>query len=224
MESLEKATSMAYNNIMSGLHAMDINAPVTMKEVEDKIIQTRLDIIYEYHMKGLLPKGSLITSLDNITVGCSSMSCDVNDTTTKHIELPPIAVDLGTIAIDYLGSTDKLFKFTVYTTFNGSYRDKYRKTKNKRPYAIIDTTINSNGMHDVYIFNAPFLQQVSARIIIADPRKAEEYTCCGENDKTYESMEVLTDKIVEKAVNSYLTFYRKLTMQKTPNDQSVKNQ
>ena len=213
---------MAYNNIVSGLQALNANSPITMQEVEDKLIMTRLDIIYEYHMKGLLPKNSMVSTLNNITVDCKSMSCSPDDTTVKHIEIPAIAIDLGIGAIDYLGSTDKMFDFTKYTNPKLLSINKYRKVKNKKPYVFIDTTLNANGMHDVFIFNAPFLQEVSVRAIFADPRQVEEFDCC--SDKELESMETLSDKIVEKVVNSYLTFYRKLTMAKTPNDQTVKNQ
>jgi hypothetical protein len=47
---------------------------------------------------------------------------------------------------------------------------QYRKRGKDKPYIFIDTTPNENGMCDGFVFNAPFLKQLSITGVFKDPR------------------------------------------------------
>lgn len=52
----EKLASAIYNDIMSGLRGYSSNPSMSLEQLEDDIIDERLQIIKEYFIKGLVPK------------------------------------------------------------------------------------------------------------------------------------------------------------------------
>ena len=99
---------------------------------------------------------------------CGKISDD--DTLVAHFEIPQLVSDYGKQAIEYVGSTDRQNKFTVITSLSELQNKKYRKRGQKKPYVWIDFAPNSNGMLDCFLFNAPFLEQVSIVGVFKDPR------------------------------------------------------
>lgn len=68
-----KLASAIYNDIVSGLRGMHGTATMSIEQLEDDIIDERLQIIKEYSLKGILPKNDLLLSLNCIDVDCKSL-------------------------------------------------------------------------------------------------------------------------------------------------------
>ena len=68
-----KLASAIYNDVMSGLRGITSNLTMSLEQLEDDIIDERLQIIKEYSLKGLLPKKDLLLSINCINVDCNSL-------------------------------------------------------------------------------------------------------------------------------------------------------
>lgn len=85
-----------------------------MEQLEDDIIDMRLQILKEYSLKGILPAKDLYISVNCIPVDCKDLErcrCRNVDecfsTPTAHFEIPQIVNDYGALSIDYIGSSDR---------------------------------------------------------------------------------------------------------------------
>ena len=88
-----KLASAIYNDIVSGLRGYSSNPTISLEQLEDDIIDERLQIIKEYSMKGLIPKRDLLLSINCINVDCKDLenctcSNSINGTPTFHFEIP----------------------------------------------------------------------------------------------------------------------------------------
>lgn len=224
MTTLEKLKSSIYNNVMSGLRGADINAPFTLEQIEDSIIQERLTIIKEYPLKNLIPLKDLMYSIRCVEVDCESLDrcpCDPDALTTlKHIEVPQILNDFGAQAIDFVGSTDGQIEYKVYTD-NGYRQHKHKRRGAEKPYVWFDTTPNKNGMYDGFIFNAnPFLKSLLVRMIPKDFRQLSMFSCCSDED-VY-NINFIDGEIEKRLTEKYIRYYRQTALAITPNDQNIK--
>lgn len=95
---------------------------------------------------------------------------------------------------------------------------KYRRRGTNKPYVLVDYTPNSNGMNDVYIFNAPLIKQVSVVGVFKDPRQLEEYGCC--DDINDDNMSFINNEIKKRVTESKIRYYRQLAAPLKPNDQT----
>ncbi|MCI7206584.1 MAG: hypothetical protein MSA15_11425 [Clostridium sp.] len=59
---------------------------------------------------------------------------------------------------------------------------KYRRRGLTKPYVWIDLAPNTEGMLDCFLFNAPFVRQVSIVAVFKDPRQLNKYKCCNLDD------------------------------------------
>lgn len=216
---ITKLASAIRNDIVGGLSGYHSNLSISIEQLEDEIVNTRLAILKEYSLKGILPVKDLYISINCIDVDCKDLErCQCNDcfssTPTAHFEIPQIVNDYGNLAIDYIGSIDRQLPFVCYTSLSNYRNHKYRKRGKDKPYVWIDTTPNENGMCDCFIFNAPLLKQVSVSAIFKDIRQLEGFNCCeiGDN-KTFIDSEI-QKRLVAQKINLY-----KIALQK-PNDQS----
>ena len=216
---ITKLASAIRNDIVGGLSGYHSNLSISIEQLEDEIVNTRLAILKEYSLKGILPVKDLYISINCIDVDCKDLErCQCNDcfssTPTAHFEIPQIVNDYGNLAIDYIGSVDRQLPFVCYTSLSNYRNHKYRKRGKDKPYVWIDTTPNENGMCDCFIFNAPLLKQVSVSAIFKDIRQLEGFNCCelGDN-KTFIDSEI-QKRLVAQKINLY-----KIALQK-PNDQS----
>ena len=216
---ITKLASAIRNDIVGGLSGYHSNLSISIEQLEDEIVNTRLAILKEYSLKGILPVKDLYISINCIDVDCKDLErCQCNDcfssTPTAHFEIPQIVNDYGNLAIDYIGSVDRQLPFVCYTSLSNYRNHKYRKRGKNKPYVWIDTTPNENGMCDCFIFNAPLLKQVSVSAIFKDIRQLEGFNCCeiGDN-KTFVDAEI-QKRLVAQKINLY-----KIALQK-PNDQS----
>ena len=61
-----KLASAIYNDIVSGLRGYTTTSTISLEQLEDDIVDERLQIIKEYSMKGLIPKRVLLLSINCI--------------------------------------------------------------------------------------------------------------------------------------------------------------
>lgn len=62
----KKLASAILNDVMSGLKGLHSNQSMSLEQLEDDIVDERLQIIKEYQLKGILPINDLILTIDCI--------------------------------------------------------------------------------------------------------------------------------------------------------------
>lgn len=233
--SIKKLADAVYNDVVSGLRGYHQNVSISIEQLMEEIVQLRLLIIKEYTQKGILPVDDLIASLNCIPVDCDSLDkcpCGSGRGCAKpmaHFQIPQILMDFGLRkAIKYIGSSDKMHPFLVYTSplHMVNQIQKYRKRGKNKPYVYVDITPNKYGMVDCYIFGAPLIKQVSVIAIFKDPRQLEDYQCgCdGEGEDTETQIDnnfnFIDSLIKDRLTQQKLRYYRQYAAPIKPNDQT----
>lgn len=224
---IEKLASQIRNDVVSGLRGYHSNLSLNLKQLEDEIVACRLSILKEYLLKGVIPTKDLLMAINCIDVDCQSLErCNCgqfgsDDTLVAHFEIPQLISDYGKQSIEYIGSTDRQNKFTIITSLSELKNKKYRKRGNNKPYVWIDYAPNSNGMLDCFLFNAPFLEQVSIVGIFKDPRQLNRYKCCNTDDLNGpDTNNSFIDQLIkDKLTKEKLYYYRQLQPKSLPNTQ-----
>lgn len=218
---VEKLASAIYNDIVSGLSGITSTPTLSMQQLEDDIIDERLQIIKEYSLKNLIPRNDLLMSINCIETDCKSLDkcpCEKNITKPElHFEIPQIVNDLASDSIEFIGSIDKGIQFKVYTNTSFQYH-RYKRRGANSPYVYIDVTPNENNMYDAWVFNAPMLKYVSVMAIFKDPRQLVNYACCKGDD--IENYTFISTEIKKRLTEKKLRYYRQFYMQPTPNTQA----
>lgn len=222
---IEKIASQIYNDIVSGLRGYHSNPSINLEQLQDEVVICRLQVIKEFLLKGVFPIKDLLLAINCIDVDCKSLErCNCGqfkDNLNAHFQIPQIITDFGKQAINYIGSIDRQNKFVVVTSLTEFRNKKYRKRGNDKPFVWIDLTPNSEGMLDCYIFNAPFLKQVSVIAAFKDPRQLSMYECCNQDELLGADTNIsFIDQLVkDKLTKEKLNYYRQLAAQRLPNDQ-----
>lgn len=214
---IEKLASAIYNDIVSGLQGYHSNPSISLEQLEDEIVETRLSILKEYALKGVPFNKDLYVSINCIPVDCEVdiERCHCTEqpicggTKAAHFEIPQILDG----AIDYIGSPDREVPFIYYTSLHNYRNHKYRKRGKNKPYVWIDMTPNKNNMYDCFVFNAPLLKQVTVSAIFKDPRQIDK--CCVGDD----SLSFLDSDIKERLIKQKIQYYRQLAAPIRPNTQ-----
>lgn len=209
---------------MSGLRGADVNVSFSMEQIEDAIVQERMQVIKEYSMKNMIPAKDLLVSISCVEVDCKDIDrcCCVgySPEKIKHIEIPQVYNDFGGEALPYIGSTDRMYPYTIYTT------DAFRHHKNRRrgadkPFVWLDTTPNRNNMNDAFIFNAtPLLSNVLVVMVPKDIRQLLQFSCCPLMEVS--NITFIDTEIEKRVTEKYIRWYRQTALPITPNDQTVK--
>lgn len=219
---IKKLADAIYNDVVSGLQGYHHNPSISMDQLEDDVVDERLQILNEHFIKGNLPIKDLVTAVNCIPVDCKDLErcrCreSIGTTPTAHFEMPQVFNSY----IDYVGSIDRQVPFLFYTSsYQWNFYHKFRKRGKNKPFVFIDTSPNENGMYDAYIFNAPMIKQISVVAIFKDPRQLENYACCSDLDD--DNFSFLNNEIKRRLTEKKLRYYRQLAMQPLPNDQSYK--
>jgi hypothetical protein len=222
--TIEQLSSAIENNIMSGLRGADVNVSFSLDQIQDAIIQERMQIIKEYSMKNLIPLKDLMVSIPCVPVDCLDIArcCNYGYTSDKikHIEIPQVYNDFGSDAIQYIGSADRMIEYSVYT--DDSFRfHKYRRRGADKPFVWVDTTPNKNNMNDAFIFNAePALATALVVMIPKDIRQLDYYGCCNTTDIS--NITFIDTEVEKRVTEKYIRWYRQMALPITPNDQTVK--
>jgi hypothetical protein len=148
-----KLAAAIYNDIMTGLVGITSNPSMSLQQLEDDVVDERLQIIKEYYMKNLIPKRDLLMSINCIDVDCKSLDkCPCNGNTYSppiaHFEIPQIINDPMGNAIDFLGSIDRQIMFKVYTSSSAANYHKHLRIGSLNPYVYVEPTPNENNMYD----------------------------------------------------------------------------
>lgn len=79
MGQINRLASAVYNDIVGGLRGYHTNQSISIEQLEDDIVQTRLLVIKEYTLKGILPVKDLLESINCIPVDCQDLDrCKCN--------------------------------------------------------------------------------------------------------------------------------------------------
>ena len=70
---VEKLASAIYNDVVSGLAGITSTPTISMEQLQDDVIDERLQIIKEYSLKNLIPKKDLLYSINCIETDCKSL-------------------------------------------------------------------------------------------------------------------------------------------------------
>lgn len=225
---VEKLASAVYNNVVSGLSGYNSNPTISMEQLEDAVVDERLQIIKEYFIRGLLSIKDLYISLNCIPVDCDTSldrcpDCVPQDecysSKVAHFEIPQLINDLGDAAISYIGSSDMMNPFVFYTSATALKYRSYRKRKQNKPYVWVDTTPNEKGMYDCFLFNAPFVSQVSVVGAFKDLRQLCNLPCMKDKE---DQKSFLDADIVDRLTKKTLAYYRQYYMPPHPNDQTYR--
>lgn len=219
---IKKLADAIYNDVVSGLQGYHHNPSISMEQLEDDVVDERLQILNEHFLKGNLPIKDLVTAINCIPVDCKDLErcrCreSIGTTPTAHFEMPQVFNN----NIEYIGSIDRQLPFLFYTSaYQWNFYHKFRKRGKNKPFVYVDTSPNENGMYDAYIFNAPMIKQISVVAIFKDPRQLENYACCSDLDD--DNFSFLNNEIKRRLTEKKLRYYRQLAMPPLPNDQSYK--
>ena len=224
---IEKLASQIRNDVVSGLRGYHQNLSMNIDQLQDEIVACRLSIINELHSKGIAPIDDLLMAINCIDVDCESLercSCGKKsdgDTITAHFQIPQLVTTYGTQAIKYLGATDRQNKFTIVTSLSELQTIKYRRRRLTKPYVWIDFAPNADGMLDCFLFNAPFVRQVSIVAVFKDPRQLNKYKCCNLDDLNGPDVNksFIDQLIKDKLTKEKLYYYRQAAAPKLSNDQ-----
>lgn len=224
---IEKLASQIRNDVVSGLRGYHHNLSMNMEQLQDEIVACRLEILYQYFLKGIFPIKDLLIAINCINVDCESLErcrCrEVNpdDTLVAHFEIPQLVSYYGKQSLEYVGSTDRRNKFQIISSLSELENRKYRKRGKDKPYVWIDFSPNKNGMLDCFIFNAPYLEQISVVGVFKDPRQLNQYNCCNTDDLVGPdvNMSFIDQLVKDKLTKEKLYYYRQLAAPRLPNDQ-----
>ena len=224
---IEKLASQIRNDVVSGLRGYHQNQSLNMDQLEDEVVACRLDILHQHFLKGVSPIKDLLIAINCVDVDCKSLercSCgkyNEDDTLVAHFEIPQLVSYYGKQAIDYIGSVDRQNKFQVITSLTELENRKYKRRNVNKPYVWIDYSPNENGMLDCFIFNAPFLEQVSVVGVFKDPRQLRKYRCCNTDELNGPDVNSsFVDQLIkDKLTKEKLYYYRQVATQRLPNDQ-----
>lgn len=218
--TIDQIASAIYNDVFSGLRGANSNILLSMEQLEDEVLEERQTVIKEMYYKGLLNVKDLQMAINCIEIDCKDPAKCCNKSLghpTQHFEIPQLVNDLGDKAITYIGSADREFEFTVYTSTSYKYH-QYRKRKTNTPYVYVETTPNENGMYDCWLFNAPFVKTIAVIGIFKDPRQLEKYSCCNQIEAF--DLGGISNEVKKRLTEKKLRYYRQFQAPILPNDQT----
>jgi hypothetical protein len=68
-----RLASAIVNDVYSGLAGLHHNISMSVEQLEDEIVATRLQVIKEYQLKGILPLKDLLMAINCIPVDCKDL-------------------------------------------------------------------------------------------------------------------------------------------------------
>lgn len=220
--NVKQIASAVLSHIYDGLKGAVANIAVSQEQLEDEVVAERNTIIKEYLIKGVANLQEVYSAINCVEVQCASMSkcCELGDLGQKalHFEIPPVLLLSGVSTIKFIGSIDQKEKYQVYTNNDYKYH-QYKKRGANKPYVYLDTTVNSNGMIDGYIFNAPLVKMISVVAVFLDPRKLVEFNCCAD-EEIVTDCGIISNDIVHRLTQKYAMWYRQNILPSIPNTQS----
>ena len=206
---LSKLASAVFNDVEAGLSGMNANPNMSLEQLEDEIIETRETVVKEWYLKGVLKSHDLMLAINCIPVDCAdpAQCCYMDSGKSElHFEIPPLMNDMGNDAIEWIGSIDKEQRYDVYYTRDAVKYRFFKKRGAEKPFVYIQKTPNKNGMYDGWVFNVPFVKQISIIAVFRDPRQLEVFNCCQPSD--YLELGSVSNEIKRRLTEQKLRYYR----------------
>lgn len=223
---IAKLASAIYNDIVSGLVGITSNPTISIDQLEDDVVDERLQIIKEYSLKNLIPKKDLLFRINCVQVDCDIIGkcpeCYNQNPSAipeQHFEIPQLLNDFAENAVEYIGATDRSEPYKVYTDTSYLYHKYLRRGCNK-PFVYIEPTPNANNMYDGWIFNAPFVKTISIVAIFKDPRQLLQYNCCNEDD--FDNFSFISAEIKKRLTEKKIRYYKQFYQPPISNNQTPK--
>ncbi len=219
---ITQIASAIYNDVVSGLRGFSGTPTMSLKQLEDEVIEERQVVIKEWFLKGILTRKDMMLAINCIEVDCKDAArcCNIElGEKQMHFEIPQLVNDLDIDAIEFIGSVDRAIQYVVYNDTTYQFH-KYKKRSKYVPYVYIETTPNENGMYDGWIFNAPFVKYISVIGIFKDPRQLEYYDCCYAHQ--YLDLNSISNEVKKRLTEKKLRYYRQFLTQVSSNDQIPK--
>jgi hypothetical protein len=185
-------------------------------------------IIRQQIASGVFPIKDLLVAINCVDVDCESLErCKCNsdgcDTLVAHFQIPQLMSEFGKASIDYIGSIDRQQRFPIVTSLTERNMRKFRKRSKNGPNVWLDMAPNRDGMLDCFIFNCPFIKQVSVVGIFKDPRQIEKFKCCVSSEYSLtgpdNNISYLSQMVKDKLTTDKVRYYRQLAAPTLPNDQ-----
>ena len=217
--TLDKITSGIYNDIVAGLSGMNANPTISLDQLEDEVIETRHSVVKDWYLKGLLKPEDMMSAINCIPVDCADPSKCCNFQSQKsqlHFEIPKLMDDLGEIAINYIGSTDRTTSYDVYFNRDAIKMHSHKRRGADKPYVYIEKTPNENGKYDGWIYNLPFVKRITVIGIFHDPRDLSDYNCC--NAQEYLDLGAISNEVKMRLTKQKLQYYRQNLQSPQPNN------
>lgn len=219
---LEKLASAIRNDVVGGLRGYHTNMSMSIEQLMDEIVETRLQIILKYVSEGIILPKDLYTSLNCLEIKCENIEkcrCnkEIEGTPTAWFEIPQVVNIFGNMLISYVGTIDRESSFPWYTSLTTLKQSKYKKRGHSKPKVYIDPSPNERGMLDCFVFDAPMLQNISITAIFKDPRQVEDSGCGSCTENLISS--VLDSDIKQRLTQQKIQYYRQLAPPIIPNNQ-----
>ena len=219
---LNKLCSAILNDINAGLNNINASPAISYEQLEDEVIETRHTVVKDWYLKGLLKPEDMMSAINCIPVNCADPSkCPdcLNLPSSKpqlHFEIPRLMDDLGDVAINYIGSTDRSTSYDVYFNRDAIKMHSHKRRGANKPCVYIEKTPNANGKYDGWIYNLPFVKRITVIGVFHDPRDLEEYSCC--NEQEYLDLGAISNEVKSRLTAQKIQYYRQLLQATQPNN------
>lgn len=220
MEGLySKLASAIYNDLHAGLKGMSNEWTIPIEQIEDTIVDVRAKLLETKLNEDIRLMKVFSTSLGCIKVDCSPiencpecMSSEIPPSQIlPHFKIPQPLFSNVMAYINYIGTTDMQESYAVFTDFERIKALKYKRVPLKKPYVFLNTAPDSDGNIHGYIFNAPYVREITVVGVFRDLRSFFEDSCCDFKDNS----DSLNAEIHEYILKLYANFYSKMTQDPT---------
>lgn len=211
-----KLASAIYNDLHAGMKNLSNEWSITIEQIEDTIKDVRVKLLDDKLQNDIRLLKVYSTSLGCIKVDCAPldncMECMKSNLPSSdpmpHFKIPQPLFNNVCVYISYIGTTDMKEPFPIYTDFEHIEAMKHRRVPIRKPYVYLNPSPDSEGYVHGYIFNAPYIQEITVVGVFKDLSNFVEDTCCEIVDRS----DVLNAEIHEYVLNLYAKFYSKVTM------------
>ena len=217
--TLDKITSAVLNDITAGLSGLNASPAISYEQLEDEVIETRHTVVKDWYLKGLIKPDDMMSAINCIPVDCADPSkcCSFPSHKSQlHFEIPRLMDDLGEVAINYIGSTDRTTSYDVYFNRDAIKMHNHKRRGANKPYVYIEKTPNANGKYDGWIYNLPFVKRITVIGVFYDPRDLEEYNCC--NEQEFLEFGAISEEVKNRLTTKKLQYYRQYLQAPQPNN------
>jgi len=228
MTHMEIASSIR-NRVADGLSGNINDQAFSIDQLYDEIDLARADFINKYTGTTKLNTTYLLQNIDRLNLQCLPFAnaeccaayCEGADC-VPGVEIPTLSATYDNSAIEYLGIENKQEKLLVYYDTSDMYNHQFRIRTKHKPFAWVDTSMNSHGKMTIYFFNLGIynpLQWISIRAVFNHPSEVRsldpDYL-----QKEYPAPLHMQNAIIDTLTEKYIRYFRTLNLIPVPNTQT----